>query len=107
LYLDPVSTYLRRYRIFDSFFTWLFERTHRNHSVRFEKFGLLALTLFVAVPLPVTGAWTGCAAAFVFGIKFRHSFPAILTGVMIAGLIVTILTVTGISTMDLLGGLFH
>jgi uncharacterized membrane protein len=107
LYLDPVSTYLRRYHIFDSFFTWLFERTHRNHSDRFEKFGLLALTLFVAVPLPVTGAWTGCAAAFVFGIKFRHSFPAILTGVMVAGLIVTILTVTGISTMELLGGLFH
>ena len=107
LYLDPVSSYLRSFWIFDSFFTWLFERTHRNHSDRFEKFGILALTLFVAVPLPVTGAWTGCAAAFVFGIKFRHSFLAILAGVLIAGLIVSTLTVTGINTMELFSGIIQ
>jgi uncharacterized membrane protein len=51
--------------------------------------------MFVGVPLPVTGAWTGCAAAFVFGIKFKHSLAAILAGVLLAGLIVTVLTVTG------------
>ncbi|MDI3540045.1 MAG: hypothetical protein PWR29_153 [Methanolobus sp.] len=102
LFLEPVSTQLRRYTVFDRFFSWLFERTHRNHSERFEKYGILALTLFVAVPLPVTGAWTGCAAAFVFGIKFKHAFPAILAGVMVAGLIVSIVTLTGISLYDLL-----
>ncbi|MCQ6961987.1 COG2426 family protein [Methanolobus chelungpuianus] len=102
LFLDPVSTQLRRYTVFDRFFSWLFNRTRRNHEERFEKYGLLALTLFVAVPLPVTGAWTGCAAAFVFGIKFKHAFPAILAGVMIAGLIVSIVTLTGISLYDLL-----
>jgi uncharacterized membrane protein len=101
LYLDPVSKYLRRYTIFDKFFSWLFERTHRNHSERFEKYGTLALTLFVAVPLPVTGAWTGCAAAFVFGINFRHAMPAILAGVLIAGLIVSAVTFTGISLLGL------
>lgn len=102
LFLDPVSTYLRRYAIFDKFFSWLFGRTHRNHSNRFEKYGTLALTLFVAVPLPVTGAWTGCAAAFVFGIKFRHAFPAILAGVLIAGIIVSSVTLGGISLVDLI-----
>lgn len=102
LFLDPVSAQLRRYTVFDRFFSWLFNRTRRNHEDRFEKYGLLALTLFVAVPLPVTGAWTGCAAAFVFGIKFKHAFPAILAGVMIAGLIVSIVTLTGISLYDLL-----
>nr|WP_321497441.1 small multi-drug export protein [uncultured Methanolobus sp.] len=102
LFLDPVSTYLRRYAIFDKFFSWLFGRTHRNHSDNFEKYGTLALTLFVAVPLPVTGAWTGCAAAFVFGIKFRHAFPAILAGVLIAGAIMSILTVGGLSLVDLI-----
>jgi uncharacterized membrane protein len=102
LFLEPVSGYLRRFRIFDIFFTWLFARTRRNHSENFEKYGLLALTLFVAVPLPVTGAWTGCAAAFVFGIKFRHSFPAIVAGVLIAGVIVTVVTMTGMSLFELL-----
>lgn len=104
LFLEPVSTYLRRFRIFDIFFSWLFDRTRINHTERFEKYGTLALTLFVAVPLPVTGAWTGCAAAFVFGIKFRHALPAILVGVMIAGLIVSFVTVTGIGLFDLLSG---
>ncbi|WP_321430406.1 small multi-drug export protein [uncultured Methanolobus sp.] len=102
LFLDPVSTYLRRFPIFDKFFSWLFGRTHRNHSERFEKYGTLALTLFVAVPLPVTGAWTGCAAAFVFGIKFRHAFPAILAGVLIAGIIVSSVTLGGIGLVDFL-----
>ena len=95
LFLEPVSNYLRRWHLFDVFFTWLFKRTHRNHSARFEKYGTYALTMFVGVPLPVTGAWTGCAAAFVLGIKFKHSLIAVLGGVMLAGLIVTILTVTG------------
>lgn len=104
LFLEPVSGYLRRYRIFDIFFTWLFSRTRRNHTENFEKYGLLALTLFVAVPLPVTGAWTGCAAAFVFGIKFRQSFPAIAAGVLIAGIIVTVVTMTGMSLIELIFG---
>ena len=104
LFLEPVSGYLRRYHIFDVFFTWLFSRTRRNHTENFEKYGLLALTIFVAVPLPVTGAWTGCAAAFVFGIKFKHSLPAIAAGVMIAGVIVTVLTMTGMGLADLIFG---
>lgn len=103
LFLEPVSVYLRRYRIFDVFFTWLFSRTRQNHSESFEKYGLLALTIFVAIPLPATGAWSGCAAAFVFGIKFRHSLPAIAAGVMIAGILVTAATMTGMGLLELLG----
>ena len=102
LFLDPVSTYLRRFKIGDMFFSWLFTRTHYKHSERFEKYGTFALTIFVAIPLPVTGAWTGCAAAFVFGIKFRHALLAISAGVMIAGVIVTAFTLGGISMIDLL-----
>ncbi|MFC1787125.1 COG2426 family protein [Halobacteriota archaeon] len=89
LWLEPVSNKLRRYKSWDKFFDWLFTRTHRRHSDYFEKYGTIALSLFVAIPLPVTGAWTGCAAAFVFGIKFRHAFPAVLLGVLAAGVIVT------------------
>lgn len=89
LFLDPVSNWLRRYRSFDRFFHWLFSRT-RGYSGRIEKYGALGLTPFVAIPLPVTGAWTACAVAFVFGIRFRYAFPAVLAGVIIAGTIVTL-----------------
>ncbi len=89
LFLEPVSNWLRRYVIFDRFFTWLFART-RRYNKRMEKYGALGLASFVAIPLPMTGAWTGCAVAFVFGIRFKYAFPTILAGVLIAGLVVTL-----------------
>jgi uncharacterized membrane protein len=92
LYLEPVSNYLRRWRSWDRYFTWLFTRTHRKHSENFEKYGSIGLALFVGIPLPATGAWTGCAAAFVFGFKFKNALIAILVGVLMAGIIMTILT---------------
>lgn len=92
LYLEPVSSYLRRWKTWDRYFTWLFTRTHRKHSAEFEKYGSIGLAIFVGIPLPATGAWTGCAAAFVFGFKFKNALLAIFAGVLMAGIIMTILT---------------
>lgn len=100
LFLEPVSNFLRRWKTGDNFFTWLFTRTHRKHSAEFEKYGSVGLAIFVGIPLPATGAWTGCAAAFVFGFKFLNAFLAILAGVIIAGIAVTILTITGVNTLS-------
>ena len=71
----------------------VFRRTRRKTSQQFEKYGLLALCLFVAVPLPMTGAWTGAIAAWLFGVPARKAFWPIFAGVIIAGVIVTVLTV--------------
>ncbi|MFQ6136868.1 MAG: COG2426 family protein [Candidatus Hydrothermarchaeales archaeon] len=90
LFLEPVEQRLRRFGIFDSFFDWLFIRTHARTNEKIQKYGPIGLVPFVAIPLPVTGAWTGVAASYVFGLKFKHAFPAILLGVMIAGIIVTL-----------------
>jgi len=97
LFLKPFSEYLRQWYCFDIFFEWLFERTRRNTEKIFEKYGALFLLFFVAIPLPITGAWTGSAAAFVFGIRFWYAFPAILGGVLIAGIIVTLTSLGMIS----------
>lgn len=95
LYLEPVSNFLRRWKTWDAFFSWLFKRTHHRHSATFEKYGSIGLAIFVGIPLPATGAWTGCAAAFVFGFKFKNAILAIFAGVVLAGIIVTVLTITG------------
>lgn len=90
--IDPVSEFLRkRFGFMDRFFSWLFERT-RKHGARFDRWGPFALLFFVAIPLPMTGAWTGALAAFLFGIKMRHAIPILLLGVMVAGIIVTFMT---------------
>ena len=73
---------------------WIFERTRRRSSAiaKYERIGLM---LFVAIPLPVTGAWTGSIAAFLMGFKFRYAFLSILSGIIIAGVIVTCLCLLG------------
>lgn len=97
LLLGRVSESLsNRYSFFDRFFTWLFERT-RSKSELIERFEALGLILFVAIPLPVTGAWTGCAAAFIFRIPLRHAIPAIIAGIFISGSIVTLASLGVIS----------
>lgn len=92
--IGPVSEYMRRWRTFDRFFDWLFARTRRKGNI-IERFEVLGLILFVAIPLPITGAWTGSLAAFLFGVRRRIAFPAIFLGICIAGVIVT-LAATGL-----------
>lgn len=92
--IGPVSNFLRRNRLLDRFFTWLFARARRKGRL-IERFELLGLVLFVAIPLPVTGAWTGTIAAFLFGVRKRLAFPAVFLGICIAGVVVT-LAVTGV-----------
>ncbi len=89
LYLKPFSDFLCRWHFLNIFFKWLFKRTHQ-YEEKFEKYGALFLLVFVAVPLPGTGAWTGSIAAFVFGIRFWYAFPAIVGGIIIAGIVVTL-----------------
>ena len=62
-------------------------------SGRYAKYGAIALILFVGLPLPFTGAWTGSLAAFIFDIPFKKSLPLISIGVCIAATIVTLITV--------------
>ncbi|MFQ5952802.1 MAG: COG2426 family protein [Candidatus Omnitrophota bacterium] len=92
--LQPIAYRLRHIKIFEKFFDWLFERTRRKATL-VEKFETLGLILFVAIPLPVTGAWTGCVAATLFKIRFRYALVAIICGVALAGLIVIGLSVAG------------
>jgi len=87
--LEPVSNLLRRNRVFDRFFEWLFARTRRRGRL-VERYEAIGLALFVAIPLPVTGAWTGAIAAHIFGVRRRYAAICILLGIMIAGVVVTL-----------------
>ncbi|MDA1337229.1 MAG: small multi-drug export protein [bacterium] len=86
------ETLSSRFSIFAKIFTWLFLRTRKRHEKMFTLLKDLSLVLFVAIPLPFTGAWTAVLVAFVFGIPFRKAFPLILFGVIMAAAIVSVLT---------------
>lgn len=102
--LEPVSGFLRRWRVFDRFFDWLFDRTRRRAGPKVKRYEAMGLTLFVAIPLPVTGAWTGSLAAFLFGIPRRLAIPAIALGVAIAGGLVTLIMTGTLTGIDFLLG---
>jgi uncharacterized membrane protein len=89
LFLDPVAQYLRRVHLFDRFLTWLFARTRRRGRL-IEQYEAVGLAMFVAIPLPVTGAWTGALAAFLFGIRLKYAVISIIIGILVAGVIVTL-----------------
>ena len=82
-----------------SWYVNLFEkivvRTRGKVGEKIEKWGFWGLMVFVMIPLPVTGAYTGSFAAWVFGIEKRKGFLAIVAGVLIAGLIVSAIFLSG------------
>jgi uncharacterized membrane protein len=91
LLLGPVERRLRRFRTMDRFFTWLFRRTVSRSKV-IQKYESLGLILFVAIPAPMTGAWTGSIAAYLFKLPLRMAVPCIILGILIAGVVVSLVS---------------
>tara|TARA_B100000029_G_C17488511_1_gene928207 strand:+ start:545 stop:1081 length:537 start_codon:yes stop_codon:yes gene_type:complete len=94
--LDRVSTFLTSFENpLGSLILWYERRILAIHSAKFQKYGAMALILLVAIPLPMTGAWTGSFASWLFNIPTRKAFILISIGLFIAGGIVTIISIAG------------
>lgn len=65
-----------------------------SKSANIEKYEFWGLVLFVGIPLPGTGAWTGSLIAALLGVRFRKAFPAVVLGVLLAAFLMTILSYT-------------
>lgn len=78
-------------KFFNKISNWLFEKAEKNRG-KVEKYGFWGLFLFVAIPLPGTGAWTGSLVAAVIDMKFGKAFLSVALGVMTAGIIMTLVS---------------
>lgn len=90
-FLDNIHHILLNVKFYKKFFDLYMKRLQRKidkFENKYSAMGFLALTLFVAVPLPITGAWSGCLIAWTLGLDRKKSILAISLGVLIAGLIV-------------------
>jgi uncharacterized membrane protein len=74
-------------KIFESYIK-RFQKRIDKFEKRYSAIGFLALTLFVAIPLPVTGVWSGCLASWILDLNRKKSILAISLGVIIAGILV-------------------
>lgn len=94
LLLDKLIPLLNKLPLLDRLVPWYLKLTQRRGKV-VERYERIGLALFVAIPLPITGAWTGSILAVMMGLRFRFAFVSVLVGVLLAGVIVTAATQLG------------
>jgi uncharacterized membrane protein len=88
--IGPFSDFLRKKSQFmDKFFKNLFNKTRKEHSKKFKRYGTIFLIIFVAIPLPGSGAGTGALISFIFGVDYWKSLNLIFLGTLIAGILLT------------------
>ncbi|MDO4315350.1 MAG: small multi-drug export protein [Oscillospiraceae bacterium] len=86
-----VMDWLRGTAFFGPKINWLERRAHLKGRI-VRKYRLMGLVILVAIPLPGTGAWTGALVASVLDIRMRNAVPAIFLGLVVAGVLITVLT---------------
>ena len=99
LFWESIVIVLQKSRRGNKFVQWLYTRT-KSRSKVIEEYEAIGLAIFVGIPLPGTGAWTGAFAANIFGLKFWKSLLYIFLGVLLAACAVTILCQAGFIAMQ-------
>lgn len=85
--IRPIFNYLKKTKLFKKLVHKLTDKSH-NKSGNIQKYGAWGLLIFVAIPLPGTGVWSGSLAAALLDMRFKWAFPAILVGNLIAAVII-------------------
>lgn len=94
IFVDKIlNLFLVRFEKLNNLWEKYIYRIQTKNVERFEKWGAFALITFVAIPLPLTGIVTGAVAASIFDIPFKKAVPLLAIGSVIAGVLVTILSV--------------
>ena len=92
-FIKRIIDWLRKSKVnfFKKIAKFLDEKVEKNKE-KIEKYGYLGLILFVGVPLPGTGAWTGCLLAAVLNMDRKKSFACVVCGVLMASIIMMVLS---------------
>ena len=89
LFIRHILHWMKKTPKLDKIATWVENKAEKNKD-KVLKYATFGLYVFVAVPLPGTGAWTGALVAAMLDMRMKKSIPAILFGVMTAGVIMTL-----------------
>jgi uncharacterized membrane protein len=99
LFFSSVHRLLVGWPAYRRFFDRVIERARRRVHDRIARFGILGLILFVGIPLPFTGAYTGAVGAWVLGMNPGRVFVSVLVGVLVSGAIVATVYTLGIHAL--------
>jgi len=101
LFLETVHKAFYKIKIYQLLFDKWVNRTRKKAEKSVGRFGYWGVMLFVAIPLPITGAYTGTLAAWLLKLDKKRSAIFLALGVLIAGLIVSAVTLTGVEVFDI------
>jgi len=101
LFLSTLHKLFLRMAWYSSLFERVVERTRKKIEAKVSRFEYLGITLFVAIPLPVTGAWTGTLGAWLLGLERKRTMLHVLFGVAISGAIVLTVSLLGIEAFSI------
>lgn len=91
LFFDKAKVWFKDFPVIGNIFAWV-DKKAAAKAAGVKTFEFWAIVTFVAIPLPGTGAWTGSVVATALGMKLRKSIPACVLGVLIAGVIVSLVS---------------
>ena len=91
IFLEKILKLFEKWKVTKKIVTWLEKKVDTKRS-QIDKYGYLGLILFVGIPLPGTGAWTGSLLAIMLGLNKKKSFICILIGVLLAAVIMSIVS---------------
>lgn len=100
LFIRQIFTQLRKIESFGRLVDRLEKKAHVKGQV-VNRYKTIGLCILVAIPLPGTGAWTGALVAALLDIRLRNAMPAITLGVIIAGIIMTMLSYSAVAIFSL------
>lgn len=100
--IDFLVKIFTRIKWIDKIWQKYVEKTQKKVHRAMEKYGELGLAIFIGIPLPGSGVYTGCIGAYLLGIDFKRTIRAVVIGVLIAATAVTIITVTGSTAFSFL-----
>ena len=102
IFLSTFHKLLIKYNWYKKLFEKFVEKTRHKVENKVKKYGYLGITLFVAIPLPITGAYTGTLGSWILGLEPKKTFLSVLIGVIISGTIVLTITYFGIEALSFL-----
>ncbi len=94
-FLDTFHLLFYRWGIYRNIFDRTVSRARRKMEPKIARFGYLGVMFFVAVPLPITGAYTGTLGAWILGLDRKKTILAAVGGVVISGLVISLLLLAG------------
>lgn len=95
-FIPSILKWMRSTKVFATLGNWIYNKGLKNMD-KVNRYGFWGLALFIAIPLPGTGVWTGCLAASLLQLDFKRSLLAALIGASIAGIAMMILTFLGVA----------